>query len=77
MLRTIFSQLFDITSIWFFVFQSIVWFAICLGVVVSIDVARPERSYGKIKQNLGFLLLFIVLSSSLLYIMFGRTGAQG
>ncbi len=72
-MREILANLFNISSIWFFVFQTVIWFAVCIGIIASTDVARPERSYGKIKQNLGLLLLFIILSSGLIYIMFGQT----
>jgi len=72
-MQSLLHALFSVDSIWSFVFQAVIWFAVCLVMIISTDVARPERNYKKLKSNLGFLLMFIFLSGGLLYILFGRT----
>jgi hypothetical protein len=67
------SQLFSVNSIWFFVLQAVIWLGVCLVIVMSMDTARPERSYGSLKTNLGYFLAFVAMSGTLLYIVFGRT----
>ncbi len=71
-MQALLHALFSVDSIWSFVFQAVIWFVVCLVMIVSTDVARPERNYKKLKSNLGFLLMFIFLSGGLLYILFGR-----
>lgn len=67
------SSLFSINSIWFFVLQAVIWLGVCLVIIMTMDTARPERSYGKLKSNLGYFLAFVALSGTLLYMVFGRT----
>jgi len=66
-------SLFSVDSIWSFVLQAGVWFAVCFVMIANTDVARPERNYKHLKQNLGLMLMFILLSGGLLFILFGRT----
>jgi len=68
-------NIFNVESVWFFVFQSAIWFGICLVIVGSLLNSKNKDDFGSIKQNLGFFLFFIVLSTGLLYIMFGKAGA--
>jgi hypothetical protein len=73
------SDIFNIYSIWFFVFQAVVWFGICGAIIISV-AAKNSRNYDtgrSLKQNVGLFLLFVFLSTALIYIMFGPTsGAQ-
>ena len=67
------SQIFSINSVWFFVAQAVVWFALCLVMIASTDTARPQQNYTRVKQNLGFFFLFVTLTGGLLYMVFGHT----
>lgn len=73
-LSEIAASLFKVDSIWSVVLRAVVWFAIALVIIISTDVANPERSQRNLKTNLGFLLLFLVLSTGLIYLLFGFAG---
>ena len=73
-MQAILSSIFNVESIWFFIFQSALWFGICLVLVGSLVFNKNKEDFGSVKQNLGFFLFFIFLSTGLLYIMFGNAG---
>lgn len=70
-LREIVLSFFAIDSIWSVVLRAALWFAVAIVIIVSTDVANPQRSTRNLKSNLGFFLLFIVLSGGLIYLLFG------
>ena len=72
-IREIFQSFFVVDSIWSVIFRAGLWFVIALVIIISTDVANPEKSVRKMKSNLGFMLLFIILSSGLIYLLFGYT----
>jgi hypothetical protein len=74
LVREIARSLFQVDSIWSVVLRGGVWFAIALVIIISTDAANPERSAKNLKANLGFLLLFIALSTGLIYLLFGFSG---
>lgn len=74
-LRGIVISFFAVDSIWSIVLRGGVWFAIALVIIISTDVANPSAS-GSLKRNLGFFLLFLVLSGGLIYLLFGFTAMQ-
>jgi hypothetical protein len=74
-IRTIVQSLLDVTSIWSVILRGLFWVVIAGGIIVSTDTPRPEQGHSKIKQNLGFILLFIVLSGTLVYLLFGFSAA--
>jgi len=69
--REIFRSFFVIDSIWSIVFRGAIWFIIALIIIISTDVANPQKSAKTLKSNLGFFLLFLVVSSGLMYLLFG------
>ncbi|MBW7955881.1 hypothetical protein H3C66_04060 [Patescibacteria group bacterium] len=71
-IRGLVISFFAVDSIWSIVLRGGVWFAIALVIIISTDVANPSAS-GSLKRNLGFFLLFIVLSGGLIYLLFGFT----
>ena len=73
--REVVISLFAVDSIWSVVLRAGIWFAIAMVIIVSTDVARPAQSTGALKANLGFFLLFIVLSGGLIYLLFGFSTA--
>lgn len=73
--QPILQALFQVDSIWSVILRGVIWTVIALVVIISTDVANPEKSARNVKANLGFLLLFLVLSTGLVYLLFGMHGA--
>ena len=71
--REVVHSIFAIDSIWSIVFRGVIWFAIAFVIIISTDVANPEKSTKTLKTNLGYFLLFILLSTGLIYFLFGFT----
>lgn len=69
------ASMFDVTSMWSVVLRGLVWLVIAGGIIVSTDMPRPEVNTSKLRQNLGFLLLVIVISGTLIYLLFGYSAA--
>ncbi len=76
LLQTAVAELFSISSVWSIVLRAVVWFAIATVVIWSMSSPDPEKASRKLKSNLGFFMLFLVLSGGLVYFLFGYT-AQG
>ena len=72
-LNQLVSFLFAADSIWSVVIRGVVWLAIALVIIASLDQPDPASSFKNLKANLGFLLLFIVLSGTLVFLLFGFT----
>lgn len=72
-IQSIFYSLFSVTSIWSVIGRGALWFIIATVVIVSTDAPNPESSLKNLKANLGFLVLFLVLSGGLIYLLFGFT----
>jgi hypothetical protein len=70
-IREIVQSFFVVDSIWSIVFRAGIWFGIATVIIISTDVANPDRSTKTLKTNLGFFLLFLVLSGGLMYLLFG------
>lgn len=77
MLRAVYESILTPTSIWSVVARGALWFVVAIVVLASVDKPDPEKSLKDLKSNLGFLVLFIVLSGTLMYLLFGYspTGA--
>jgi hypothetical protein len=71
--RQIVQSLIAVDSIWSVVLRGGLWLLISLVIIVSTDAPNPQRSMRSLKANLGFLLLFLVLSGGLIYMLFGFT----
>lgn len=67
--------LFALDSIWSVVLRGAVWFGIALVIIISADAPNPEESLKNMKSNLGFFLMFLLLSGTLLFLLFGYTSA--
>ena len=72
-LRPVVQSLFAVDSIWSVVLRGGIWFGIAMVIIVSADAANPDKSLKNLKSNLGFFLLFIILSGVLVYTLFGFT----
>ena len=69
------SSLIEVTSIWSIIGRGVVWMLIAGVIIMSADNPRPDQSGKKLKRNLGFVLMFLVLSGTLVYMLFGYTPA--
>ncbi|HEX7017891.1 MAG TPA: hypothetical protein VF209_03225 [Patescibacteria group bacterium] len=72
-LREIAVSLFAVDSIWSVVLRGVVWFGVALIIIVSSDNANFDQSMKSMKSNLGFFLVFLALSTGLIYFLFGYT----
>jgi hypothetical protein len=69
--KAIFETIFSVNSIWSVVARGVLWFVIATVIIISTDSPHPQQSLKKMKSNLGFLMMFLVLSTSLMYLLFG------
>lgn len=70
-LREIATSLFAVDSIWSVVLRGVVWLGVALVIIVGSDTADFDKSLKNMRGNLGFFLLFLVLSTGLIYLLFG------
>ncbi len=64
------KALFAVDSIWSVVLRGAVWLAISLIIIISSDSPNPESSLRNLKANLGFFLMFLLLSGGLIGLLF-------
>jgi hypothetical protein len=67
----IMASMFRVDSIWSVVIRAVIWFAVATVIIVSVDNPNSEKSMKDLKSNLGFLIMFLVLSGGLVYLLFG------
>lgn len=79
-LQNIAVALFSANSIWSVVARAALWFVVAGVIIASTDSPNPEQTTKKIRTNLGFILLFLVLSGGLMFLLFsyapGASAAQ-
>lgn len=74
-IQNIFQELFDLNNIWWLVFKATIWFGVALIIIIKTDQPDPAESFKNLKSTLGFFLIFIMLSTGLLYLLFGQIPA--
>ncbi len=72
-IRSLVSQLFAVDSVWSIVLRAVIWCGIAGVIIWSMSSPDPEQASKKLKSNLGFFMLFLVLSGGLIYFLFGYT----
>lgn len=72
-IRELVVSAFAVDSFGSIVVRGVIWLAIALVIIISADAVNPDNSSKNLKSNLGFLLIFIVLSGGLIYLLFGFT----
>lgn len=72
LIREIVIQAFSVNSIWSVVLRAVVWAIIALVIIINSDQPDPEKSMKNLKSNLGFFLMFLMLSGGLIYLLFGQ-----
>lgn len=70
-LRPYVESLVAVDSIWSVLLRGGIWLAIAIIIIISTDAVNPDMSRRKLRSNLGFFLLFLVLSGGLMYLLFG------
>lgn len=69
-LQNLAVALFSANSIWSVVARAALWFVVAGVIIVSTDSPNPEQAQKKLRTNLGFILLFMVLSGGLMFLLF-------
>jgi hypothetical protein len=69
--RELVISLFAVDSIWSVVLRGGIWLLISMIIIISTDSTKIEQSSAKLKKNLGFLLMFMILSGGMIYLLFG------
>lgn len=69
-LQSVAVALFSANSIWSVVARAALWFVVAGVIIASTDSPRPEQNNKKLRTNLGFILLFLVLSGGLMFLLF-------
>ncbi|MBD3279591.1 MAG: hypothetical protein GF390_02665 [Candidatus Pacebacteria bacterium] len=67
---------FAVDSIWSVILRGVIWLAVAIIIIFSVDKADPSQSMKSLKANLGFFLMFLLLSGGLIYWLFGFTSAS-
>lgn len=70
-LRELIIKAFAVDSIWSVVLRGVIWLVISVVIIMSMDNPDAETSSIKLKANLGFFLMFTVLTGGLIYLLFG------
>ncbi len=71
LIQTILSNIFNVDSVWSIVARAVLWFGVALVIIISTSNPNPNRSMKELKTNLGMFLMFLVLSTGLIYLLFG------
>jgi len=74
-IRELVISAFAVDSFGSIVVRGVIWLAIALVIIISADSVDPDKATKNLKSNLGFLLIFMVLSGGLVYLLFGFTKA--
>jgi len=72
-IRELALSLFAVDSIGSVILRGGIWLGIALVIIISADSVNPSMSAQKLKSNLGFFLMFLLLTGSLMYLLFGFT----
>jgi hypothetical protein len=68
-------MLFAPDNIWSVILRAAIWIGIALVIIVSTDKPDPNKGFKDLKANLGFFMMFLVLSGGLVYLLFGFTAS--
>jgi len=70
-MQEIIQKMFAVDSIWSVILRGAIWLVVAIIIMVSADNPNAEDSMKRLKSNLGFFLMFIALSGTLIYMLFG------
>lgn len=66
---------FSVTSFWSVVFRALIWIVISVLILIATDQPKPEVGKQNVKSYLGFFLLFMLVSTSMVLLLFGMSPA--
>lgn len=69
--RELIYQATSVNSVWSIIIRGIIWLIISFIIIIGMDNPNADLASKKLKANLGFFLLFILLSGGLIYLLFG------
>lgn len=70
-IRDLIISAFAVDSMWSIVVRGGIWIVIALIIIVSVDNPNADLQSNKLKANLGFFTMFLLLSGGLIYLLFG------
>ena len=70
-IRELVTKAFAVDSIWSIVIRGVIWMIAAMIIIVSVDNPNSDLSSKKLKSNLGFFTMFLLLSGGLIYLLFG------
>jgi hypothetical protein len=70
-IRDLVISAFAVDSMWSIVVRGGIWIVIALIIIVSVDNPNADLQSSKLKANLGFFTMFLLLSGGLIYLLFG------
>lgn len=70
-IRDLVIKAFAVDSMWSIVVRAAIWAVIALVIIVSVDNPDSTMASKKLKANLGFFTMFMILSGGLIYLLFG------
>ncbi|MGD9129015.1 MAG: accessory gene regulator B family protein [Candidatus Woesebacteria bacterium] len=76
-LQQLLQKAFVIDSIWSIIIRGIIWLVIAIVILVSVDNPDERMTSEKLKSNLGFLLIFMLVSGGLIYLLFSFNSTAG
>jgi len=69
--KELIHQAVAIDSIWSIVLRGVLWLIISFIIIISMDNPNADLANKKLKANLGFFIIFMILSAGLVYLLFG------
>ena len=69
--RELVHQATAIDSIWSIVLRGVIWLIISMIIIISMDNPNADLARKKLRANLGFFIIFMLLSGGLVYLLFG------
>ncbi len=70
-IKNLIQQAIAIDSVWSIVTRGVIWVIISVIIIVSMDNPNADVSQKNLKANLGFFIIFMLLSGGLIYLLFG------
>lgn len=70
-IKDLITKAFTVDSIWSVVLRGVIWVVIAMIIIISVDSPDSDLSSRKLKANLGFFTMFLLLAGGLIYLLFG------
>lgn len=69
--KQLIQQATAIDSVWSIVLRGAIWLIISFIIIISMDNPNADLASKKMRANLGFFIIFMMLSAGLIYLLFG------